>query len=746
MKAQRSKKQRFLTLTTLPLLAVILPAFMVQAEEDAGEEGDWSLEEVTVTAQKREELSQDVPMSVMALNNEALEKMGFYSFDDIADKVPSLSIQPDFEKASALKVYIRGVGQEKPANFERDNGVGIYFDDVYVGHGNGLAAELNDVERIEVLAGPQGTLYGRNTIGGAVKFISAKPTGEFGFKQKLDLGNFGLFRSVTSINTAQVADISAKFTLLKSEKDGWVNNAGVAGNPGDKNAMGYRMALRWQPREDWLIDYVYDHTEQDAISNYQQHGYTKFAPNLTHLQVFPNREEKTWRTIDQDVRDDFEVSGHALTAQWSLTDNVSIKSISGYRTFDSDSLHDGTESYNVSTLVANIADQNQFSQEFLLSGFSEDSRIKYHVGLYYFKEEVDQSETSLVSNYAIAEAIDTALGAGEPIVGPTTDDLKPYNNYDIENKSQAIYAQITWTPPVWDDRLTFDLGGRYTRDNRYLSWHKPSNGGTEFPVDDADSTDNSSFDPSFTMDVLLTENMHTYFRYAQAYRSGGFDTGSERLQAFAPEDLESFELGFKSTFNENRVLFNMAIFSLDYTDIQVQFFDPGLDADQPPAKVTVNAAEASTKGAEMELKYMPVQGLLLSVAGAYLDSETTVTNPFTGETTDRLLFNTPQWKYNLAIEYSFIPTSVGVFTALVSYDYRDEELAAGSADPTDLKPDYALVGARLGLAEMPIPTGDMSLALWGKNLTDEKYEIYHNFGSVIYGEPRSYGISMIYNY
>ena len=194
------------------------------------------------------------------------------------------------------------------------------------------------------------------------------------------------------------------------------------------------------------------------------------------------------------------------------------------------------------------------------------------------------------------------------------------------------------------------------------------------------------------------------------------------------------------------MLFNIAIFTHDYTDIQVQFFDPGLDVSQPPAKVTINAAEASTDGAELEIKYVPVEGLVLSAGAAYLDSGTTVTNPFTGITEDRLLFNTPEWKYNLIADYTFKPTSIGTWSAQLTYDYRDEELAAGSSDPTDLKPDYGLVGARLTLSDIRFPVGDLSVAIWGRNLSDEEYEVYHNFGSVIYGEPRSYGASLTYQF
>ncbi|MBA6411828.1 TonB-dependent receptor [Parahaliea sp. F7430] len=733
---------------TLPLalsVAGLTASAQAQNNSDSSSQS-WALEEVMVTAQRRSENSQDIPMAVSSLNAEALQKIGFSSLRDIADKIPALNIQPDYERASALKVYIRGVGQEKPANFERDNGVGIYLDDIYVGHGNGLAAEMNDVERIEVLAGPQGILYGRNTIGGAVKFISAKPTGEFGIKQELDVGNYDLIRSTTHLNLPTTANISSKLTLLKSHKDGWVKNSGRGGNPGDKEATGYRAALRWEPSDQWLVDYTFDKVDQDSVSGYQQHSYPMFATHLTAFKVYKDRQKKTWRPIDLDIRDDFKTEGHALTAQWLFADNMSLKSITGYREFSGDSLQDGAESFNVSTLVTNAVEQDQFSQEFLLSGENADGSIKYHTGLYYFKEQAKQQEAELVSNYDVADAINSALLAGEPIAPPALSDLRPENHYDIENKSRAIYAQVTWNPAAFDHRLTLDLGARYTEDERSLGWIKPINAGGPFPIENKDDFEADSFDPAFTVDWAWTDSIHTYFRYAQAYRSGGFDTGAERLQAFDSEELESFELGFKSKMLDNKLLFNVAVFDLDYKDIQIQFFDPGLAADEPPAKVTVNGAKASTQGIEFELQYMPTANLMLRAAGAYLESDSTVTNPFTGETGDRPLFNTPKLKYNLEADYTFADTRFGTVSGILSYDYRDEELGAGNTDEKDVKPDYALVNARLMLSQIPVAVGELDLALWSKNLLDEEYETYHAFGAVVYGEPRTVGISLTYQF
>jgi iron complex outermembrane receptor protein len=702
----------------------------------------WTLEEVMVTAQRRNENSQNVPMSVMTLSAEALEKMSYSNISDISDKIPSLSFQPDFVKTSSLKVYIRGVGQEKPASFARDNGVGIYLDDIYVGHGNAMASKLNnDLERIEVLSGPQGILYGRNTIGGAVKFISAKPTGEFGFKQKIDVGNFGLFRTVSTLNLAAVNNLSSKISMLRINKDGWVKNTGSAGNPGDKTATDFSASLRWAPSEDWLVDYVYDQVKQDSISNYQQHSYAKFATNLTGFEEFSKRQDKTWRPINVDIHDDFKARGHALTAEWNITDGMMLKSISGYRDFKSATLHDGAESYNVSTLVASEDDQEQYSQEFLLSGNNLSNSLKYHLGLYYFEESVEQKETSLLNQYELALAINNALLSGDPIVAPAVTDLKLFNTFHIKNRSQAVYAQITWTPAILQRRLMIDLGARFTEDNRYLGWHKPTNAGGPFAVNADDSVSAESFDPAFTVDYSWSADVHTYFRYAQAYRSGGFDTAAERLQAFDAEHLESYELGFKSQLFDDRLLLNLAVFKLDYTDIQVEFFDPGLDVTRPPSRVTINAAEASTRGGEIEIKVLPIDGLIVSASAAYLDSAAVVANPYTGVTADRFLFNTPQLKYNLAVEYSFKPTAIGTFSTVLSYDYRDEELAAGTSDPTDLKPDYGLLAARLTLS-----AGDLNVALWVKNLADEEYEVYHNFGSVIYGEPRNFGVSLSYSY
>ena len=564
-----NKTQRLTNMAKwLVTASAIMTVQTAWSEQPVAEKKTWTIEEVSVTAQRRIERSQDVPMSIVALNEEAIEKLGFTELGDIADKIPTLSIQPDFESSSALKVYVRGIGQEKPANFERDSGVGVYLDDIYVGHGNGLAGELNDIERIEVLAGPQGILYGRNTVGGAVKFVSKKPTGEFGFSQKLEAGSFGLGRSVTTLNLDKVANVSTKFTLLKSVSDGWVENSGSADNPGSKDATGYRVALQWAPSDSVTVDYSYDQTEQEGVSNYQQHGYPMFAQSLTALPTFYDRQDKTWRPLNTDLKDDFESSGHALTALWDISENMSLKSITGYREFESELLHDGAESYNVSTFISRSAEQDQFSQEFLLSGFSDDGSIKYHVGVYYFDESAHQREAELVSNFGVAVDINNALLAGMPFSGPDYSDLRPYNTYKISNKSEAIYSQVTWVPKILDERLTIDIGARYTKDDRSLAWYKPILQGTTFKPLDDNSVSSESFDPAFTVDYAFTDDIHAYFRYAQAYRSGGFDTGSDRLQDFQPEDVEAFEIGLKSKLLDNRLLVNLALFELDYTDIQ----------------------------------------------------------------------------------------------------------------------------------------------------------------------------------
>jgi len=617
---------------------------------------------------------------------------------------------------------MRGVGQEEPDSLLRDNAVGVYLDDVYVGHGNGLSSELGDTERVEVLPGPQGTLYGRNTIGGAVKFVSVKPTGQLGIKQNLDGGNYNYFHSLTNIDLPEVAGLAAKISFLKSDIDGVVKNAGTGRDFGEKDARGFRFALRWRATEKLAADYVYDYSKQTGTSNYQQHQYnvTDFG---TTFPLFPTRQTTTWRPVDLPIRDNFKSMGHALTLTWDVAPSATLKSITAYRQFQGQSLHDAVEGYSLPAVEGVDTTQHQVSQEFLLTGGTANSHIKYHLGLFYFKEGGRQSILELSDPFSLAFA--------DPYLPPTVADT--FAKYIlVENRSKAIYGDVTWIPPFLDDRLSVDVGGRYSKDNR--DFHRTA------PDDTAGTATASAFDPSITLDYKWTASLHTYAKLAKAYRSGGFDAFNTVATLFKPEHLTSYEVGWKSQWWNDRLRINVDAFREKYKDIQLSFFSPDFTEYQ-----TVNAASATIKGVEGELVVLPFEGLTLSGSFTRLQSDSTTTNPYTSVVVSGQLPNIPKMKYSLSAEYGFTPFSFGTLSALVSYDYHDKQLGGGAA-PDDFKPAYGLIDGRVTLSEIAAADGRLAVSLWGRNLANRDYEVYHNFNAVIFGMPRSFGVNLSYDY
>jgi iron complex outermembrane receptor protein len=722
-------RPRFCGLAIAPALMAFVDVSFAADPNSARSQPDQrapALEEIIVTAQRREERAQDVPLAITAFDAAALARIGFTNLGDLMEKVPSLAITPYPNSSSSLVIFMRGVGQIDAVQIARDPGVGIYADDVYLARGMALTVDLGDTERVEVLRGPQGTLYGRNTIGGAVKFISAKPTGKFGIKETLDVGNLGYIRSLTNVNLPAVGGLSSKLTYLNSSSDGWVDNPGASRDFGEKEQEGYRVALRWQPLGALMFDYVYDHATQDGAAYYEQRQYS-FPLFPFAFPLLPDRVGTSSRPVDLPIRDDFTGSGHSLTATWDLAESATLKSISAYRELDANQLHDTVEAFNLPAVIGNDVQQHQFSQELLLSGAITDPSLKYHVGAFYFTETGDQQGSSLANPFGLALA--------NPYVPPTLADLAPPVVSNATNESVGVYADVSWSPSILDDGLSIDAGGRYSKDTRDALRVGSPPGDTEY----------SRFDPSVTVDYRWTEDLHAYVRYATAYRAGGFNLLNSNLSPFEPEKLTSYEVGLKSLWWDSRLRLNIDAFTQTYDDMQLDFIDPALQQ-----VFTLNAGKAKFKGVEGEIELLPVEGLRLAVDLTYMDAEQSgaIINPFTQTPVPGTsLPNAPEWKYNASAEYTFPKLSIGTLSVLAGYSFRDDETSNGGPGTAgDPRPSYSLINARVTLSDIPVGIGRVALALWGNNLADKEYQYYHNFGAAIFGQPRSYGVNVVYNY
>lgn len=690
---------------------------------DAPEKSDGrsALEEVIVTAQKREERAQDVPVAITVFDAAALAKKGVTSFGDLTQKVPALSITPYSYSSATLAVFMRGVGQVDVINVARDPGVGIYVDDVYLARSTGLTSDLGEIERVEVLRGPQGTLYGRNTIGGAVKFITAKPTGTFGLKETIDVGNLGRLRSLTSINLPEWEGISSKLSYMRSSFDGWVDNPGTGGDFGVKDQESWRVALRWQASDQVTVDYSYDRATQDGTPNYFQFAQGPGYQGVVTGIAQPNFVTRSARPVDFPLRDDFTESGHALTVNWNISDLLSLKSVSSYRRIESLLQLDTVEAFNQPVGEYYRSDQDAFQQEFLLNGSTPTANLKYNLGAFYFTESADQ---------VFAYNVDGFTATHYPTLAHVLANSLPG---EAKNSAAGLYSNLTWTPPVLDGRLDLTAGVRY-------SWDKREAKGGLLAVGSGE-VDYTSVDPSVTADYRWTEDVHTYVKYARAYRAGGFNLFNSRLRSFDPERLASWEVGLKSMWWQDRLRFNINVFSQDYTDIQVGFIDvaPGTST---LVTFTENLGEARFRGVEGEIELMPLDGLKLTADYSYLDARIVEVGSAGVFTTPPVLSNAPKWKYNLGAEYTFAPFGFGTLSALAGYSYQDEQYSGGA----DLTPGYGLYNARLTLADLALGRGKVAISLWGNNLSDEHYTYFKNVSAVIYGEPRSYGVNATFSY
>ncbi len=788
------------------LAAAILAAPMVQAAES----GAYALEEVVVTAQKKAESLQDAPISLTAFGQQELETKGINSLSDIGANVPSMSIQPFPINNATLRIFIRGIGISD-AQITQDPPVGVYMDGVYIARSTGTALDVADLERIEILRGPQGTLYGRNTTGGAVNLVTRKPSTEaLEFEQKFTVGDRSLFTSKTSANIPVTDTLAAKLAFMTTQQDGFIENTGPGGDYGDREVQGYRLDVRWDVNETMTLDYAYDRSELDYYNTSYQ---AVTRPLGDKGQAEPIKEHASEQTVYSSRRLDkmatgkpleesnTEITGHALTFTAGF-DGGEFKYIAAYRELSDASYADigggaGSTEFRLDThrykgqatndewtpLVKPLVTQRQRSHELQVSGDAWGSRLEYLVGAYYFKERAIEDNSPLHHQLSADARI-----PGVPFRVHVVNLLSQH--YEIENEAMAFFGQATWTPNTLEDRLHLTFGARHSRDKRSaiknqtdlniaelyglaldLPWGTidQSDPGRQFDdVEASKKFDDNSF--SFVAEYDLTDSINLYGKVNEAYKSGGFNTrdpqrdgnqgpasdgidyGFGFVDGFDEEKVRSMELGIKSELMDRRLRINADIFKSVYSDMQLNFILDGTVAD---TKIT-NAGEAEMQGLEADITFMATRNLLLMLNYAYLDAEVTKARDVNGQdVSDQFVFfAAPEQSYTAVADWTIADADWGRLGLNVSYNYMDERNGgslASNVKNTRLDA-YGVWNARLGLNEMPLAGGMLSVAAWGKNLLDEEYAISaidnqpQADRSVLWGDPRSYGVDLIYRY
>lgn len=743
----------------------IAAVLCVPAEVFAQERRAGTIEEIVVTATRREQSLQEVPLAVSALSSDDLTVRGVNALADIQPgSIPGVNFTSFTNVPSMLQVAIRGNASPDGTQGTTELPVPIYIDGVFLGRSQGSGLELIDPERIEILRGPQGQLFGRNAEGGAVQYVSRKPTGELGVRARASVGNYNAQTYSLAVDLPKIAGISATLSGISSKHDGYTENKASPGqsyvppSPTEDfsllDSQGYRIALRWQSEnENVTVDYSHDDTDQE-----DSQPYTGWIPVNTGLpavsEQLPSDDypDKSAMQIHSGKYDGY-ARGHALTLGWQVSEAITLKSITAYR----ESGRDGFTNLGPGLpapvpgfyFVANEqVDAEQTSQELQFIGTWKQFDLT--AGAIYYNEEVSDNRLGALSGPFI------------PFVFGTDPFVVSDSRQQAETDSYGLYAQGSYRPTAFEERLELILGLRYSDDSKKAL--RTFDMGAGGPVHIPSTFEEERVDPAFTVRYQWTEDLNTYLRYATGYRAGGSNIRSSTFTSFGAEESEQWELGLKSQWADGSVQLNMAIYHNTIKDEQLTIQEDPIE--NPSLTNTINSAvDKKVKGVEMELFWAVTDRLDLGVNFSYMDADdiVDVVNPFdpSGNTVNRFwVIQTPENSGSVFANYEQ-PLPVGNLKFHVSYAWSDDFYATPGAInlatlPADFKRpanDSSQLAARLAWQAIPVGEGGIDIALWGKNLTDDAGIVYGYDGCASGGGfctyrtiPRTYGLEVRYNY
>lgn len=707
------------------------------------------LEEVVVTAQKRVQSLQDVPISVSVTSGESLEKMSVNGLGELSASIPNVTIA---ENATQDSVTIRAIGSGANHGFEQS--VGTFVDGVYFGRGRSSRAPFLDAERVEVLKGPQGVLFGKNTIAGALNITTRKPTQDFEASLEAEYFEGDDSYAVTGIVSGPLSDsLAARLVLRQSESNGYIKNIASGGNEPETEESFIRGTLSWDVNNDLQIIVKAESTSYDVSGRALQ--LVEAGPRLANYQgVDPNFEQKLdyRRSVSNPIfgadYDNTETENLSATVRYDF-ERVSLVSTSAYVAYKYDNNIPANFASGIETAAKRYNEEHsQLSQELRLeSNLGGD--FEYIVGAFYQTEEIDH-----LQNFDF----DTSQGIADgfplpPFVGRSQYDLVQ------DTDSLAVFGQGTWHI---SDALRTTVGLRYTKDEKKLDFAQITTGSLPFPNRKVtDSRDDSEITPSFNVQWDASEDIMAYLSFSQGFKSGGFDF--ESGAQFDEETVDAWEVGFKASLADGAAELNAAYFNSAFKNLQVAAWN-GL------AFVTSNAAEAQTQGVEIDGRWQISDQFLLTGAVAFLDAKydnfsnalcnaplqvahgiATGNNPntCTQDLSGKELQFAPDWAGSIGIEYTEAVTDTLELSVNLGVDFTDGYFTALDLDPVSKQDSFAKVNMRIQLAD----DNSWSIALVGKNLTGEKTTNWVNdvpffrgsyFGSI--DPPRSLGVQAKYKF
>ena len=761
------------------------------APESATDDARDGLTEIVVTATKRETTLQKTPISMDVVGSEDIQNRHITSLINLADgSVPSLRVATFEARQSALTIGIRGIVPLDANQPAREQGVGVYIDGVYLGRQHGLNAGLLDVERIEVLKGPQGTLFGRNTEGGALSIISKAPTGQFGGRMSVGVGNYGSYTGALHMDLPEVANISVKVDAALQHQDPTVKNP-LSGNAGwnQYHRYGGRIAARWKPAPNFTADLVYDKARDENTPFYSQLiNYNPLKlPVATLAQIAANGNKVPSGMIaplpssvvvasDRVGTSDIglpqqpsidKAEGFAATLKWKPMDDLELRSITAWRTVSDAQWDNSGGAHRTPAFIPNgnfsryslaALTQRQFSQE--LQAVGSLPKLDYVFGLYYFNESASDWARTPNSNKWNADGSDYTINDPSAYMDATI--ARASHAY---SKSYAAYGQATYSPI---DVLHLTVGGRYTHDKKNGTLYLVNGAPSDFAFDK--SWDR--FDPQVTLAWDAADHVNVYAKYATGYRAGGASSRSLTYREFGPEKVKSYELGLKTDLLDRRVRLNLAGYIMDRSDSQVDFNsyleDPVTHIVRNTLE-TVNAAGTTKiRGIEADITVRPTNNLSLGLSYAYTytkippaentvqEAQNIAANPANTAKVfqDVYIVYTPKNALSGSIDYE-LPIGGGDMALKAHMDaaYADSTY---SFDNEDVKTDSSfVVNGHLALAGISLGAGGQKLtvSLWARNLFNNSY-IYRrsNANGAALGDyanfnaPRTWGVEGTVNF
>jgi len=777
--------------TTLKYMGVLAAvtglAPTVIAQEEASNRK--ALDTVVVTAQFVEQNLQDTPVAITAMSGELLDARGQSNVLDISAQAPNVTLTPGGAFAGpSLVAFIRGVGQSD-FNPALEPGVGLYVDDVYYSTLTGSVLELMDLDRVEVLRGPQGTLAGKNSIGGSIKLFTARPDDDSNGYVEVSAGDYNALKFRAASNFTLAEDkLFARISGVSSSRDGYVDTFSYGclnptsgfpnnrlagdcstGSDGDIDYSAARLALRWLASEDLEVNFSVDYTDDNsgATANVIT-GYgpttapttidgSAFGPGATIWPVvggtaafpFPVTEfdpsvflppDNYTSYADYQGQNGFvlprerslESTGVSLNLDWQLNDSLQLQSITGYREYESSFAGDYDASPVPTAALYQTNEHSQISQEIRLNGAAGDF-ADWTVGGFYF-----DSESTLTGRISLGYVGFDFIHGPDPV--------------DVTN-----YAVFANGIAYLTDNLDLAGGIRFTSDEKNYTFRRRNTdlsaiqpcigppGTPGNPVNclissldgEADTFEDERMDYRAALTYHITDDANVYASYSTGFKGGGINPRpfyKSQIVTFDPEEMTTYEVGAKAEFFGNTLRVNAAAFLNDYTDVQLGinnctgFADPG---EGFPCLATVNAGDAEVPGFEVEFDWAPIDGLSVDGSFSVLDFEFSELDPLTGLPDDTVPAYTPETSWSLGVQYD-ISTSFGTIRPRLDASYQDD--VYGESNNRDPGTAYSTSGGNLmeartllnGSVRWISSDEDWVLSLEGRNLTDEEY-----FSSII---------------